>query len=230
MPTAVVANPGVRRSIAGTYVPTIYQEYDSVFDLISPIRLESVEKVIENFAEIVSLPTLNFGVREDSEFWYIYYMVYHPYDVSFSPIKIIRKLDSHRHDTEGILLRVQKSTGVTDIITVSHFLFKCARKAQRSVVIEANSHAIRPYNGTDLGPRGNYMVYKLFDLVDLNTLQETGDWERIRSDISKTASMPDEQYDNILSGSPSGHRINKRGDIWNRPDRLCKSLELTGRL
>lgn len=226
MSACVVADVKIRSYLAEKWRPRIYQEFQSIFDLLSPICVDKVENVIEDFAIITGYPTLYHGVREDRCYWYVYYLVYHPFDVSAYPVKLVRKLDFHRHDTEAILLRIEKANMLVDMVTVNHYSFKCQQKTMdRRVVIEANGHGIRPY--ASRGPKGNYLTYKVFDYIDLLCFS-TAQWEALRRSFNGV-SMPDEQYDTILCGSPSGRRVNKRGDIWLRPDRLFKSLELIGR-
>jgi hypothetical protein len=72
---------------AKTYAPVIYQEYRSIFDLISPLNIEENRCIAySNIPELVEEPTLYFGVREDSDYYYILYMVYHSFDWSSSKI------------------------------------------------------------------------------------------------------------------------------------------------
>jgi len=225
MTVEVVEDARTRLELASKFVPRMEAEYGSVFDLISPIQLNKVDDVVKNFAVIVSKPTIGFGVKTDDTYWYIYYLVYHPWDVSFSQIKLFRKLDSHKNDTEGILLGVNKDSLSIDMITVSHNRFLVDwNSITRCVVIESETHAITPRSLG--GPGGNYLVYKVFDFMDLNLLSSQ-EWEVYRESM-KPASMPDMQYDSILSSSPTGRLNNRRGDIWNRPDHLFKMLKLKG--
>lgn len=211
-----------RESLATFYAPKIYQEFNSVFDLITPISLQKVEEVIKDFAKIASRPVLYFGAKEDSTYYYLYYMVYHPFDISQSSIKLIRKWDSHRHDTEGVLIRANKVTNKRDAITVSHCEFLTQKGFDGRLVIEANGHGIRPYNET--GPSGNYVVYENYEFEDLGQYPKSK-WELLRSNFGGGVKMPDEQHDTGIGNI----RNNRRGDIWNRPDVLFKNLKLKGR-
>lgn len=220
----ILENREVALKLAERYAPKIYQEFGSFFDLIAPIQLSKLEYVIKDYAIVSSQPTLNFQVRDDEDYWYIYYMVYHCFDVSFSKLKLFRKLDSHRHDSESILLRVEKNTGRCDMITVSHYLFKGEANSNRRVVIERNGHGIHPY--TEGGPSGNFLVYNIFGFFDLDSVP-VKDWEDMRK-IFDGVSMPDEQYDSRMSNGPQGRRHNLRGDIYNRPEVVFASMKLKG--
>jgi hypothetical protein len=90
------------------------------------------------------------------------------------------------------------------------------------VTIEAEGHGIYPHE--DKKPAGNYIKYQVYALVDLNYYE---DWTNVKMSL-KGVDLPEDQYDSVLSGSPSGRMVNKKGDIWKRPDRVFKSAKLKG--
>lgn len=177
------------------------------------ISAESLIKAIEK-------PTLYYSIREDTEHWYAYYMKYHPFDWSSSSFRLIRLLDSHKHDSEGILFRVNKKNRRIDTITVYHYDFLFASKTDKSVTIEREGHGIHPHSLRK--PKGKYLLYNSFSYVNLNAQTERW-WAKTKAAFGKNAKMPDEQFASRVLGSPSLRRRNKRGDIFLRPEVLFQT-------
>jgi hypothetical protein len=229
MASHVLEDRAEARRLAEEFHPRIFQEYESPFDLIIPVSMDDMLSVIKDFMRLATAPTLNFGVREDDQYWYLFYMIYHCYDVSFAPIKLIRKADSHADDTESVLIRVRKADKRLDLVSVSHFIFLCQSNSSCRVVIEASTHAIRPYEHG--GPCGSYLVYKVFEYNDLNAMGAE-QWEQLRQLFHSrgSAKLPDEQVDERMREGNSARLHNHIGDIWNRPEVLFKNLEMKGRI
>lgn len=216
-------------TLAKRYAPIIYQSIKSQKDFIMPFMYgtdERAEQVI--CANITDRCVLYFNVREDKTYWYCYYLVYHPFDWTSSTSKLMQKWDSHRHDTESILFRVRKKDESIDSVTVAHYLFHFEKNHNnRKVSIEAESHAIHVYKKHPAG--GNVMVYKVFELKDLQLFTKK-QWEELKKELKGNASLPQEQYDSIFRSGFSGRRFNKKGDIYNRPEQLFKAAKMKGRL
>lgn len=213
-------------TLADSLCPKIIQEWSKIFDFLSPIQLGSMDEVIARLHSEISKPTLYYSVREDDEHVYVLYMTYHAYDYSLSDIIIVKELDSHRHDSESILIRYNKETQKCDMITVCHNTFKFESPSLREVCIERGSHAIRPLS--EKKPRGNFITYQP-GMIDLFRIE---DWDieyiqRLQKSFHKV-NLPWQQYDERLIGSPSGRMVNKRGDIYHRPNRVFESAKLKG--
>lgn len=233
--------------LAKEYCPVIFQQFEDIRDFLTPIILKGVKKsdIPEVLMDSITKPTLYFKVMEDSNWYYLAYMTFHPWDWSDRKLPFflkgwIDKMDSHRYDTETILIRVAKNTGwgrrkgKKDICTVSHHFFKFMKDSSGAVMIESQGHGITPYEQTHLKEEDKMMmVYspKNFTLIPYKEL----DWEALRKEFNPKVNMPDQQSDNILlkrfkwDWDSTGGRAEK-GDIWNRPDILFRHAEIAKRL
>ena len=211
-------------SLARRFRPTVYQEWSSIKDFLCPLMLQK-NVSLSDFAKAIENPTLYFSVREDEQYWYAYYMKYHPFDWSDNRFFIIRLLDSHRHDDEGLLFRVSKKTNRIDVITVCHYDFLFYSNTDRRVTIERHGHGIHPY--AIRKPYGKYLRYNSFSYVNLNDKSERW-WQEVKIAFSSNVKMPDEQFASRVLGSPSLRRRNKRGDIFLRPEVLFKTAVKKG--
>lgn len=216
---SVVIESELARSLAIHFSPTIYQEWSSIKDCLTPLVLDK-DVMLEKLAEIIEEPTLYYSIREDDDHWYAYYMKYHPFDWSNSGFCLIRLLDSHKHDSEGMLFRIQKKSERIDVVTVYHYDFLFASSIDRKVTIEREGHGIYPYSLYK--PVGSNLVYKSFSYVNLND-QNKRWWNEVREAFGGNAKMPDEQFASRVLGSPSLRRKNKRGDIFLRPEVLFQT-------
>jgi len=207
--------------IAKNHCPVIYQEFKSINDCIVPIYLE--KDVNKKMNELVNHPTLYYRVREDENNFYIFYMVYHAFD--WSDIPIIGVLDSHRHDSESILIKKDKSSGITDWVTVAHYTFNYYPKTPiRLVYINAENHAI--FHGSCIRHLKDqiYLRYSKFNLINLDEI-DTKEVVRIKKEFKKSlVNFPSGLYDKkLLMQYPKRHSI---GDIYDRPERLFSLLEI----
>jgi hypothetical protein len=211
---SIIVQKDEARKIASAYCPIIYQEFSSILDLVTPFIFGSSESAKRSLPCEVENPTIYYGVREDEMWYYIYYLVYHPFDWTSSKFWLTKLLDQHRHDTEGILFRVSKlHENHVDACTVSHFRFLFETNSDRRVCIRRESHAIQPL--THGYPSGNYVIYTPGSYV-LSHLRDF-DFERLHMELKKVC-LPDSQYDSGFIDSASKRIVNKRGDIWNRPE------------
>lgn len=220
-----VVDSGRAKGLAKTFSPIIYQEWCNELDCICPIALGDPNEIVADFPFLTQKPYLYYGVREDALHLYIFFMVYHVVDYSTSGIKIIKDLDEHRHDTECILFRSYEGESFVDVITVAHERFRYQKNTDRRVTIEKGGHAIYPYSQKP--PSGNYLVYKTYSgLANLNEMSL--DWWNITRKAFNGIRMPDEQADSVMMKSSSSKLVNKRGDIFNRPEVLFASAESRG--
>lgn len=217
---SVIVNSKEAFSLARKFRPTIYQEWSSIKDFLCPLMLQ--ENVsLSDFVKAIEKPTLYFSIREDVSHWYAYYMKYHPFDWSNNRFFLIRLLDSHRHDSEGVLFRVSKKTCRIDVVTVCHYDFLFCSSTDRRITIERQGHGIHPY--AIRKPFGKYLRYNSFSYVNLNDKSERW-WKEIVTAFSGNTKMPDEQFASRVLGSRSLRRKNKRGDIFLRPEVLFETV------
>ena len=232
MELEVVRDTKISTELVKMYSPVVYQQVNtcserkfSLLDLLTSIQVAFMTEgeVNAKLPLLVEHPTLNFSVRQNDNFWFIYYLLYHPFDWSNSRSTICKVLDSHRHDTEAMLVRVLKKDKLVDLITVCHQVFLGKRNSNLWVTVESCGHGIRPYSKRALS--GNYIAYKVFDLFDLNILSA----EQL-SDLSKVLGKYsfENQTDSRLVGSPSGTLVNKPGDIFHHPNKVFKVFEEKG--
>jgi hypothetical protein len=220
-----IVEPDKAEAIASNFMPIIYQEWGCEMDCITPIALGKPEEVVADMPFLIQKPYLYYGVRQNALYQYVFFLVYHPFDYSTNPIRVIRMLDEHRHDTECMLFRKHRGKSFIDVITVAHERFCYQKNTDRRVVIKKGGHAIYPY--AQKIPGGNYMKYQVYDLfVNLNEIP-SGDWEIMRKGFDGVK-MPDEQFDSTMMRSASGKLKNRKGDIFNRPEVLFASAELKG--
>jgi hypothetical protein len=210
--------------LASIMRPIIYQEYTDIRDLITPFIFGTKEESEKLLPSLVDSPTLYYGIREDEDWVYAYYLVYHPFD--WTSTTFMKSFDEHQHDTESILVRFHKKDGRVDIGTVSHHAIYFQKNSSRKVTIEAETHAILPFEKKP--PGGNYLIYQLYKFIDLNKFNDE-DWNLMRDGLGGHASMPQEQKDSILSSGMHGRKRNKPGDIFLRPEVLFKSAEQKGK-
>ena len=205
------------KQLSWMFRPIIYQEFESYKDLITRILVKKSDRKIESVLKEARKPTIYYSVLEDSSFYYIYYMVYHPFDWSKFPIPCLRSLDEHDHDTEGILLRVHKSNPVdkhlpVNMVTVAHNTFLVQPRAKGKVCIKSGSHAIYPYEQST--PITNHLIYYDYKLENMRKWSNK-EWERMRACL-KGVNMPDEQFCSAWL-STEWHSV---GDIWNFPNKI----------
>ena len=102
--------------IAHKHRLTIFQEWASAFDGITSIQLSLYPKQIKDkLLQLIDNPVLYFAVQEDDRCYYINYLIYHSFDWADYKIPLIKdwlnKQDSHQHDTESVLLQIDKESG-----------------------------------------------------------------------------------------------------------------------
>ena len=212
-------------NLAMHHHPEIYQLYkDPLYDGLTSIQLGDKKNIIKNLNKLIIDPVLYYGVKEDETYYYIFYMLYHPFDWAQCKINFIKNLLSHRHDTEAILIRTHKENKECDLVTVYHKSFKFAKKVEFPVKILINScsHAISPLKTLK---KDNYLFYNnIENLEDINEWDNKY-WDECKKELNKEgALMPDQMHDTFLYLSCISDRRDeykhKLGDIWNRPDCL----------
>ena len=220
--------------IAQKYQPTIYQEFMDVRDCITPVIMEK-DLLVYNLLDTIKSPLLYFLASETTTHFYVLYMVYHAFDYSKCGISIINKLDSHRHDTESMLVGIEKSTGFMTLATVSHNSLNFAKDLHKSdVFIEAATHAIYPYDG-ELFKLKMVMVYNQYNLDNFGdyTKEELDTLEKGLT-ASSGVNFPTTMCDNILRLQTTNQSNNdlrhEPGDIWFNPERVFRVAERFNRI
>ena len=161
-----VVNPRKALVLARKWKPVFVQEYKSPLDLIAPIQLTGPYIVPEE-------PEIYFSVKEDKDFYYIFYMVYHYADYSDLPF-LIKALDEHRHDNEGVLLAISKRDKRIEWCgsrAHSKILFQDMRMFQQQhkyFYIESGGHGIFPVIRPNLHDSGNQIYYSDYKLTNMH--------------------------------------------------------------
>lgn len=230
------------RQQARVVTPVIWQEFQSAKDCLTPIIVGGIKanSIPAVLLRGMKAPTLYFKSMEDSEWEYTHFTIYHPFDWSGSSISFIRDWDSHRHDTEGILIRRSKRPGRIsrkhriDACTVFHNSLQFQRNSDLQFHIQAQGHGIRDA-GKNVKADRNYLRYSNFDLVDW------GNWPgeelaKLKREFNRTGvNFPDQMYDSSMrlrfsNPAYNGGLTHLPGDIWYRPDILFECAERINRI
>lgn len=233
----VIKNDKESRKLVEKYNLTIYQEWESIRDFLTPLILEDIKDEAKHLLRLIKeieKPTLYYKVMEDDIWYYIAIVVYHPWDWSDHPIAFIRKWDSHRHDTESILMRVKKKKiklfpRRVDICTVYHKSFVFKKHSDRQIYIQPQGHGIRPFKPKMLKEERNFIRYKNYNFVNWANVKKP-EWEELRKRLNGI-NLPDMQHDTMMKlrfrRDPDNHRP---GDNWKRPDVLFHHAERSNRI
>ena len=226
MASKLIRNQGKASGIAHKHRPLIIHAHKSDKDYITPFIFDTDEIIMEMMSVLQKNPTLYYVVREDDEYYYCFYLVFHPFDWSDNRSPLIRKLDSHKYDSESICMRVHKETEVIDIATVFHYRILFQENVGMGVVfIEYGGHGIMPsrYCNFDVNevPIKVYLDYNLVSLANVTG----GQWKIIKR-LLNGVQIPHEQGDGRWLRNPIGIIRHKRGDMFLRPDILFKKAEI----
>ena len=233
--------------IAHQYRLTIYQEWSGALDGITSFQFGFYpDKIMKNLLDIIDNPVLYFAVQEDDEFYYINYLIYHPFDWADYKVPVIGKIvnetfnrwDSHRHDTESVLLQVNKESGIINIVTVSHYSHIFGWNIKPEIIIASHSHAIRPKKDEALYGDKMYRVYQPLSY----RLENMFGWSDSKTEsikkqlkISGGISWLDEQFDGIIKNTTFAKKYRSQGlqhlpgDIILDPAKLIEIGEKLGR-
>jgi len=225
------------QNIAEEYHPVIHQQLPSdqandYLDFLTPFMFNDPHLRQPPRADIESAasnPRVYYGIMEDDTLYYIYYLAYHPVNW-----KTVLGMGWHRHDTEGILIRVGKSHQPRkDIVTVCHYSHPSAAHARLSVLCESRSHCIKPLISEP--SRGRYRRYAGYELENIGDMYDQSlssgrgsPWERLRANLYGV-DLPDRQLDKDLHlqtfNNPRRYGRHFEGDIWVDPQNLFRQLE-----
>lgn len=197
--------------LAQKYFPRIIQEFRSPTDLIVPISFGDF------FPE--ARPTVYYAASESETDFYLLYCFYHYKDYSTLPAPL-KKLDSHRHDFEGVLVVGPKREGGVVYFTRSHYEFKRGVwfDPHPPVVIRSGGHAIEPK--TQVEAKGNFICYTDAALLDMRSKSFQNKWEYLREHFAEhKVTMPDE-WNDIQTKVKFGKRTD--GLIWRDPEEFVK--------
>ena len=184
---------------------------------------DTAENMEANLDWMIEIPVLYYICREDEQYWYVYYLIFHPFDWSSSPVGFVRKLNSHLYDTEGICFRVDKKSGTKDIATIYHNSILFQANTTRLVYIESQGHGILPPKHLNFKLSGAFKLYRYnYELVTLENITKD-QWNEIKKKLCGV-NIPHEQGDTLWVRDSMGTR-HRRGDMYLRPDRLFKKAE-----
>ena len=220
-----VVNPRKALVLARKWKPIFIQEFKSPLDLICPIQLTESQIIPEE-------PEIYFSVKEDESFYYIFYMVYHYADYSDLPF-LLKELDEHRHDDEGVLLAISKkynSRMASASRAHSKILFDDSsrnfgnnegKKWAATFYIEHGGHGINQYDIELNQHRHNSIRYKNYKLTNMHNQRV---WKYLTKVVEPEfakhgVSMPWRWNDNRLSRK---YRKKSEGLIWNDPAKLFR--------
>lgn len=199
-------------SLARRHRPLIIQGYDHPVDIPSKIEFGEFKPV--------SKPVVYYWVRCDKDFYYIGYALYHYADYTKCVFAKILGLGEHRHDFEGILVRVpyykphHKAKGCGDIITVAHHDFHYDEDND-VVSVEARGHGIYPEEYWLTSKMGNSLCIDSPRHISLDNFSRS-QWDITKHEFNNhNVNMPDQW----------SHRGKYKGWMWNHPDKLFKELE-----
>ena len=224
---------------ATAHCPVLWQEVKDIRDLLTPVLLGeiSVLETANILVREIAKPTLYYRVQEDDEFIYLLYMVYHPFDWSDSKIPLVAKLDSHRHDTETISIRVAKRAGLfrkvgrRDIGCFAHNSIFFRKDATLDFYIEPKGHGIHPLTDQALIDNRNILRYGKLKLIGFGEIPES-ELLGMKADINRCGvNFPDQHIDmhlHLQFRKPPENHV--PGDLWDRPDMVFHLAERCGRL
>lgn len=232
-----IINTPSAKLLATKNCPVIAQEIKGIKDFPTGIIMappKDVEAVLPS--EFLS-PTLYYRISQDESYIYAFYMIFHPFDWSDSPLGIIRDLDSHQYDTESVVFRIPTKQGVPiDVITVCHHYFKYKRYEANlpqsywgKLFIEACGHGIYPWgsNPREFEEKPMLMTYnkKSIELVSLDEHEKH--WDRVKFILNEAGvHFPDQQVDWYLRKRNNYPGLShKPGDMFNRPHILFERAE-----
>ncbi len=207
--------------LAQKHFPRIIQELKSPADLIIPVTFGDFVPVAK--------PTVYYAASETESHYYLLYCFYHYRDYSTLPPPI-NKLDSHRHDFEGVLVCQRKGERSGLVFTRSHYTFIRGQFWRFPVVhIEAGGHAISPVNSLEIvnivagirsGKKENVLIYDDANLRDMRSKSFQDRWGDIKRHFnSNKVMMPDEWNDSRIQRK-YGRRTD--GLVWRDPEEFVR--------
>lgn len=223
--------------LAERFQPLICQKISGNKDYITPFLFMSDRKALKALVEKIYEPVLYYYVQENEEYYFINFLVYHPFDWSECKIKFIRDRDSHQSDSESITLRIHKIYEVIDICTVYHYSHKFAwnidtfEECTPIVLCEDHSHALSPINSLPKNPKK--MIHYYYP-GSYKRLEDIGQWDEGKLHIVRRGlrrhgvNWLTEQYDQDLKLKTCREDDEERhdpGDIILNPDKLFRIAE-----
>lgn len=186
-----VVEPPRARDLAKKWRPVFCQGFEGLYDLIVPI----------NFGDFVAnvKPQVYYSVKEDSEYFYILYAVYHYKDWA---THVFKKLDSHRHDFEGTLRVINRDPYGKDasafVITVFHYDFHFCHYPYADrlhINIESKGHGQRLELFTSQID-GNHMFYRDYRMICMDAPRFRAQWAFMTKEFNANGvKMPDQWND-----------------------------------
>jgi hypothetical protein len=228
MESRIITDNNRASVIAHLLRPQIYQEWSSIKDFLTGIVMGKEQSTLEILPSLIANPEVYYRTSEDNDYYYAFYMLFHSFDWSSFPIGFIADLDSHRFDTESILVRAKKAYFPViqgDIATVSHKSIKFKGDIRKvTVFVEKEGHAIKPFEKRYLST-AKYTVYNEYKLESFDDMLWS-QWRLFKRVLRlHGVGGPDELYDSRWLYSPFGIR-HYREDMFNHPNKIFeKALE-----
>lgn len=123
--------------LAKLFQPRVKQNLHGLYDLISPINLGEFVPTVK--------PSAYYSAQYDDKYLYMLYCFFHWKDWSSSNINIVRSMDSHKFDFEGVMLFIDRFDNIQKYIaTICHWDILFKETSSNIVSIEAEGHGIKP--------------------------------------------------------------------------------------
>lgn len=227
MSIPTVVEPELADELGKTHSPIFVQGFNGLYDLITPLNLS------DHFIPTAK-PTIYFSAKEDNQYYYLLYCVYHFRDWTTSRSNVMQALDSHEHDLEGVLLVVHRDKHdpfwgdpcpySNPCVSVFHrtLFFRETEEWRQHFAIEAEGHGIVP--GSDekyhLIADSNCIYYKDYRLENINTEAFQAHVPRIKSIFNPGGVHWPDQWNHWLIRRKFGKRSD--GLIYTDPQLLFK--------
>lgn len=209
--------------LARRHMPDIYQGVEHLVDIPCPMEFGEFRQDLR--------ASLYYAARTDEKYYYIIYAAYHYLDYTKCPAAQLLDIlgianTQHRHDFEGILLRVPyyvphgKRKEADAVITVAHhelIYYNVWPEGPIEITIQSRGHAIEPiqYADQDFRDLKNPMLLNDVELISLDSFSK-GAWEYIKAEFNKNGvNMPDQW----------SHKNSFEGWFWNKPGALFNTME-----
>lgn len=202
MISTIAQKPALK--LAKEHRPVFIQGLEDLYDLIVPIPQDLAPIVVKHHGFPVSpidKPTVYFSAKEDENYHYLLYCVYHRMDWSYGqPGGPLRdSLDTHQHDFEGVLRAIpgDDSGEYEWACSVFHKELHLTR-GWMVFSIESQGHGIFPVprRRDFLTQSRNEVVYAHYRLVNINSEWSPEQWIKLRQVFNANGvNLPDQWND-----------------------------------
>lgn len=224
------------KKLASRFYPIVGQEIKGIKDFSTGIILAPKEDVEKILPSIFLDHTLYYRISEDENYYYAFYMLFHPFDWCTSPLSFVHNLDEHQFDTESVVFKIPKNeNGAIFVISVFHTRFQYHKyefgfqlgNYWRKIYVEPCGHGIIPW-GKDaytFESKPRLMVYNKAILINFDEYPNS--WKRVKEIINNAGvNFVDQQSDHVLLHTCSFPGLSHYpGDMFLRPHVLFERAE-----